>query len=616
MSAGLIEALESFGMIVDREPILDGTVHRYRIAGRKGRPGFVLGNVVNGKHYATFGTWGDRTLDQKWPVSGKGNVIDSEHWQELIATANLIREHEQSKAASKAAWMWENSKECEKHPYLEIKQVQSHGCRVYKESLLIPVYDSQGDITTVQWIKPDGEKLFLKSGKKQGCCYPIQGNNDVVYIAEGFATGATINELTGDKVLVAFDAGNLKPVAENARRLYPDTRIIIAADNDHKTKGNPGVKHAEQAAEAIGADVVIPEGRGTDFNDMALEIGAKDTLARLKRELPAIRFKSIHEIMNTDYPPLKWAVKGIIPEGLTILAGRPKFGKSWLMLGLGYAIATGIPAWGFGETEQGSVYYLALEDSDRRIQDRVKSMEGYFDTYPKDFQVVFDFPRIGKGFLREVGKIIKNDPNIRCIIVDTLQKIRPKSNGGKRNLYQAEYEDYERVQRLAIEAGVPIICIHHTKKSVKGAKLDNPMDEMSGSTGIQGVADTLIVCVRDGNKGVMHVTGREVDEEDYPMEFVRFNMTWKLSAPGSNDIDVGPMVLTDWFKSNEEITTKQTAEVFGLNRRRAGEKLQGLVDEGKLYISRTGDRGARYYAPTEIFLQPINPAPEEENTCI
>ena len=97
-------------------------------------------------------------------------------------------------------------------------------------------------------------------------------------------------------------------------------------------------------------------------------------------------------------------------------------------------------------------------------------------------------------------------------------------NGGKRNLYQAEYEDYEWLQRLSIQRGVPVICIHRTRKSSPGAKT-NPMDEMGRSTGIQGVADTLIVCVGDGNTGTMHVTGREVNEGDYPLEVSKMNMT-------------------------------------------------------------------------------------------
>lgn len=201
--------------------------------------------------------------------------------------------------------------------------------------------------------------------------------------------------------------------------------------------------------------------------------------------------------------------------------------------------------------------------------------------------------------MRETERLINEDQDIGVIIIDTLQKIRPKSKGGKRNLYQAEYEDYERLQKLSIKHGVPIICIHHTRKSTPGKK-NNPMDEMSGSTGIQGVADTLIVCVREGNKGTMHVTGREVNEEDYPMEFIKLNMTWKLSSPEAQQIDIGPMMLGDWFKSNSEITAKEAAEIFNINERRAREKLADLTTAEKLFVCRTEGR-KKFFSPTEIF---------------
>jgi hypothetical protein len=130
----------------------------------------------------------------------------------------------------------------------------------------------------------------------------------------------------------------------------------------------------------------------------------------------------------------------------------------------------------------------------------------------------------------------------------------------------------------------------------------NPIDEISGSTGIQGVSDTLIACTRDGNKGVMHVTGREVDENEYPMEFVRYNMTWKISQPAEKSIDVGPMVLSDWFKTHDTITAKDAAEMFGISLATAKRKLKGMVDEGKLAVDIPANpKDPKGYKPTEIF---------------
>ena len=229
-------------------------------------------------------------------------------------------------------------------------------------------------------------------------------------------------------------------------------------------------------------------------------------------------------------------------------------------------------------------------------------MEGYFDTYPENFFVLTNFPRIGDGFIEMLQEIITKTPDLGLIIIDTLQKVRPRSGGGKRNLYQAEYEDFETLQRIAITSGVPIVAVHHTRKRSTKSEPVNQIDEISGSTGIQGVADTLIACTRDGNNGMMYVTGREVDEEEYPMEFIRYNMTWKLSSPESKQIDVGPLVLSEWFKTNNVITAKEAAEVFGVSLRTAKRKLKELLDDGKLAADIPDNpKNPTFYKPTEIF---------------
>jgi phage/plasmid primase-like uncharacterized protein len=602
MSADLIGTLESFGMVVDAPPLFGGQTNRYRMAGKKSKDGFCIAYERDGgKVYAVYGTWTDRDLDQKWTNNGAGTEHCNQEWRDLMTTRALIAESEQQQAAIKARAMWDRAQECSAHPYLEAKGVHAHGCRVLGNTLLIPSYDADGQIKTLQTISHNFEKKFLYKGTYKGCCFPIAGSDSRIFIAEGFATGATINELTGCKVLVAFNAGNLLEVARAARVMYSQKRIVIAADNDHKLEKNVGIEKAQEAAALINAEVVIPEcPPGTDFNDLAAVDPERAKSLLMGGKAP--RSVSIARIMATDYKPIKWAVEGIVPEGLTVLAGRPKFGKSWLMLGLSYAISNGIEAWGYGKTKKASVYYLALEDSERRIKDRVQSMEGYFDTYPDNLHIFTDFPKLGQGFVDELDRLISADGNVGAVIIDTLQKIRPNSGGGKRNLYQAEYEDFETLQKLAISRGVPIIAVHHTRKrSTKGEPV-NPMDEISGSSGIQGVADTLIVCVRDGNKGMMHVIGREVDEEDYPMEFSRYNMTWKLSAPECKQIDVGPMVLSEWFKTHDTITSKESAEVFGINQRTAKRKLNAMVEEKKLMIMEAKNpKEPAIYKPTEIF---------------
>jgi len=320
-----------------------------------------------------------------------------------------------------------------------------------------------------------------------------------------------------------------------------------------------------------------------------------------------IRSVSVATIMRTQYHKINWAVPGIIPEGMTILAGRPKFGKSWLMLGLAFAVSTGGMAWGFAKVERASVHYLALEDSERRIQDRIRQMEGYFDEFPENLHIYTDFPRIGDYFFDELTNILDRDPSTGLIIIDTLQKIRPVTGGkrGSANLYQVEYEDYERIQKWSIQSGVPVICVHHTRKGDPG-RAGNPFDEMSGSTGIQGVADTLIVCdkPKGSSEGIMYVTGREVCEEDYPMLFHRETMTWEIQAP-ETEIDSGPFILSTWFTSGEHeaITVKEAATLWDVNQMTARRKLEALVEERKFVKNKdTKNKNLATYYPENLFF--------------
>jgi putative DNA primase/helicase len=161
------------------------------------------------------------------------------------------------------------------HPYLDRKRIGPHGLKVDSAGhLVIPLRDQKSKIWSVQTIAQDGAKLFLKGGRKLGLFYLIGELGDRIAIAEGFATGASIAEATGHPVVVALDCGNLKPVARAIRELSPLAEIVIAADDDHATVGNPGVTKARDAAELVGAAAALPEfleteERGTDFNDLA-----------------------------------------------------------------------------------------------------------------------------------------------------------------------------------------------------------------------------------------------------------------------------------------------------------------------------------------------------------
>ncbi len=183
------------------------------------------------------------------------------------------RKENQSKAAISASELWNNAiPEMGEHKYLRDKAIQPHGIRSDGFNLLIPMYDPDRKLCSIQTINPNGDKLFHKGGCVKGCYYPIGKPDGVLCLAEGFATAATIHEATGHAVAVCFNAGNLEAVALALHKKYPAVKITIYADNDIHTKGNPGLTKGREAAASVGGNLLYPvfddvEGEGTDFND-------------------------------------------------------------------------------------------------------------------------------------------------------------------------------------------------------------------------------------------------------------------------------------------------------------------------------------------------------------
>lgn len=297
MLSRLLTEMQNLGLIVDTVTV-DKKLHRLPVFGKKGLPGWYVAKEVNGKLFATFGDW---STQQKYTFkNGQEDTCnlspDDLRVMALLAEAERKeRERRQRKAAEMSLKVWQAAGPVPAdHPYLITKGIKSHQARFEAETgaLLINLIDRNGNHVSIQRIKDKSQlsspeepsKRLFKYGRKKGCCHVIDGATDKIFICEGFATGATINELTGCKVLVAIDSGNLLQVAKITREKYPDWKnpkpIYIAADNDHKKRDNVGLTKAREAAEEIGAECIFPEGiEGTDFNDMAAEKGAEATRA-------------------------------------------------------------------------------------------------------------------------------------------------------------------------------------------------------------------------------------------------------------------------------------------------------------------------------------------------
>ena len=201
---------------------------------------------------------------------------------ETKAKAETERAREHADAAKRAAERWQAATPANPaHPYLVAKGVQPHGIRQEGERLVIPLRDASGALHSLQFIDADGGKKFLTGGRVASGYCGIGKPNGTLCITEGFATGASVHEATGHAVAVAFNAGNLEPAAVALRAKYPELRIIVCADDDYRTEGNPGITKATHAALAVGGLLAVPDfgdnrpDGATDFNDLAQHAGAE-----------------------------------------------------------------------------------------------------------------------------------------------------------------------------------------------------------------------------------------------------------------------------------------------------------------------------------------------------
>ena len=234
----------------------------------------------------------------------------------------MNKSNDMQKPAKKVDSIWEkSSKANQDHPYLIRKGIQPYGLRLKDDGRLIVPVSEDGKIWSLQYIDSDGDKEFLYGGRTKGCycCLGKIQDAQAVCIVEGFATGATIREATSYPVVIAFYAGNLELVAKAVRQKSPELPIVICADDDAHTEGNPGLTCAYKAARAIGAKVAIPvfqaprlEG-ASDFNDMARQVGLKE----VAKVIHAAKQPGI-ESENNDWPDPQPLIATIEPESYPI----------------------------------------------------------------------------------------------------------------------------------------------------------------------------------------------------------------------------------------------------------------------------------------------------------
>ncbi len=378
----------------------------------------------------------------------------------------------------------------------------------------------------------------LEDARKAGYLVLVEGESDCWTLwYQGFpALGLPGAEMTGvleaamlsgiDRLylLQEPDQGGATFVSSLSKRLaewrWPGNVFVVrlsgAKDpSDLYTQDRAGFRAAFQQAIAQAEPVCLQQTRA----------GASVPPTPASRNTPEIF--SLRNLLAWELPPVRWVVPDILPEGLTLMAGKPKLGKSWLALSLALSIAAGGVALGKQPVPQGDVLYLALEDNARRLQARTRQLLASMTEVPDGLDFALDWPRLTDGGLYCLEEYLKTHPNTRLVVIDTWAKVAPKTDTRRCTQYEGDYDALTPLKRLAETYHVSVLAVHHLRKT--GAA--DVLDEITGSTGMTGAVDGTLILKRERGQmdATLFVTGRDVErEQELALRFEAETAQWRL----------------------------------------------------------------------------------------
>ena len=284
-------------------------------------------------------------------------------------------------------------------------------------------------------------------------------------------------------------------------------------------------------------------------------------------------------LQSTAYEPVSFVVDDLLPQGLHLLAGAPKIGKSWLALWLCLCAAQGKPLWTFA-TRPCEVLYLCLEDSFQRIQSRLFDLT---EDAPPTLHFAVMSQQLHNGLVEQIEQFLKEHPQTKLIVIDTLQRIRTAGNDA--NPYASDYRDIGVLKALADKHRIAILLVHHLRKMND----DDPMNMISGTTGLSGATDSNFVLrksQRRENTATLYCTGRDIPYRELALEFDGEDHVWKLL---SDDFEQKEQPIAEYSRNDrtefihtiqETQVAQQSADISKKRRRlAAAQKRAGELEK-------------------------------------
>jgi phage/plasmid primase-like uncharacterized protein len=509
---------------------IDGQIHRFSTNGKSGDSAgwYVLFQdpIVCG----AFGCWRDNVqVNFKQSLSRDLSATEQMQITRRMSEAKARRKEAQEKKNERAAdtvqKIWDNAGPASSdHPYLQNKSVGAHGARVTGDGrLMLPLY-VDGELSSLQYIDSDGDKKYHAGGKTKGAMWHLGSEKNTVYIAEGYATAASIHEATGQKVYLSFSANNLINVAKFTRQKYGAMqKIVIVADND---ESGTGQKCGKESADLIQARIVIPPITG-DANDYAQNNDLLELLEPKTQDflIPADDFCQ-------QPAPIKWLVKGWLQDQALIMVHGPSGGgKTFSVLDMALRVASGTPEWCGNKVNAGKVVYLAGEGH-HGLRSRIAAWKQHNKVSALDMWL----SRAGcdlntaEGYQTVTESIDQLPEKPSLIIVDTLHRFLK----GDENSAQDAKTMLDACGALMSQFNCSVLLVHHTGVD-EGAQ-----HRARGSSAWRGALDIEISVVPGS--------------ESKPMELVqRKSKDAELAAPIYGDLT--SEAINGWIDEDGEPVT-------------------------------------------------------------
>jgi phage/plasmid primase-like uncharacterized protein len=587
------EAIRRSGLDVPPEIILDGKLRRFRSTESKkfDRSGWYVGHA-DGIPCITFGCWREDITQTVKADMGSKKWTPAEEMAHIarVAAAKKQRdaeiERDRSVAASTVETIWSGGVQASpEHPYLKRKGIEAHGARVTGDGrLMLPLFSPEGELSSLQYIDDAGGKLY-HSGGQTGGMYWMLGTLDqpgVLYIAEGFATAATIHQVTNRPCIVAYSAGNLVPVTGALREQMPSQELVIVADND---QSGIGQRYAEQASAKHGARMILIPTPG-DANDYAQ--AGNDLLMLLVPPKSDIitKLKAVFgDELGTEYEAPDELIEGLLVMGsLTVTYGDSNSGKTFWALAMAAHIAMGRDFCG-RKVDPGLVVYLASE-APGSIRSRMQAMKRYYDHDLADLAMVplpmnfYEGDEDANDVIALVQAIseLKGKP-VRLIVGDTLARL---SAGANENSGEDMGPVMARFDRVAQATNAAMHIIHHNgKDQAKGAR---------GWSGIRAHIDTEIeVTEKDGIRSASVTKQRELPGKGeaiyFRLEVIEMGTT-KFGQPATTCVAVHDKEASDTKPHKKPTKHDENMRTIERAWRNSGKEIRN----GMPYVSRSALR--------------------------